>query len=393
MNEHNIITVIGLGYVGCSISVLLARENKVIAYDIDQEKVDCINKFQSPIDDEFLSKFLENEKLNIQATTNKKDAYLNSDIFIICTPTDFNEELNSFDTSIIDNVIDDILSLNKDAFIVIKSTVPIGYTESIQKKHKNNNIIFSPEFLREGSALEDNIFPSRIVVGGNSEKCFEFVEILKNASENKDTVKTFFVSSSEAEAIKLFSNTYLANRVAFFNELDTFSRTNNLSSKNIINGVCADIRIGDGYNNPSFGYGGYCLPKDTKQLLSNFSNLPQTLVEATINSNQKRKEFIANDVASSNPNIIGIYKLSMKKNSGNFRSSAIFDVISFLDTKGFEIIIYEPLVKNGEYNSYKIEENLSKFKTMSDVILANRVDELIEDVTEKVYSCDIFGDN
>ena len=387
------ITVIGLGYVGCSISVLLAKENKVIAYDIDQEKVDCINKFQSPIDDEYLSKFLENEKLNIQATTNKKDAYLNSDIFLICTPTDFNEELNSFDTSIIDNVVDDILSFNKDAFIVIKSTVPIGYTETIQKKHNSNNIVFSPEFLREGSALEDNIFPSRIVVGGNNEKCLEFVEILKNASEKKDTVKTFLVSSSEAEAIKLFSNTYLANRVAFFNELDTFSRSNNLSSKNIINGVCADIRIGDGYNNPSFGYGGYCLPKDTKQLLSNFSNLPQTLVKATINSNQKRKEFIANDVASSNPNIIGIYKLSMKKNSDNFRSSAIFDVISFLDNKGFKIVIYEPLVKNREYNSYKIEENLSKFKTMSDVILANRVDELIEDVAEKVYSCDIFGDN
>ncbi len=387
------ITVIGLGYVGCSISVLLAKENKVIAYDIDQEKVDCINKFQSPIDDEYLSKFLENEKLNIQATTNKKDAYLNSDIFLICTPTDFNEELNSFDTSIIDNVVDDILSFNKDAFIVIKSTVPIGYTETIQKKHNSNKIVFSPEFLREGSALEDNIFPSRIVVGGNNEKCLEFVEILKNASEKKDTVKTFLVSSSEAEAIKLFSNTYLANRVAFFNELDTFSRSNNLSSKNIINGVCADIRIGDGYNNPSFGYGGYCLPKDTKQLLSNFSNLPQTLVKATINSNQKRKEFIANDVASSNPNIIGIYRLSMKKNSDNFRSSAIFDVISFLDNKGFKIVIYEPLVKNREYNSYKIEENLSKFKTMSDVILANRVDELIEDVTEKVYSCDIFGDN
>ena len=387
------ITVIGLGYVGCSISVLLAKENKVIAYDIDQEKVDCINKFQSPIDDEYLSKFLENEKLNIQATTNKKDAYLNSDIFLICTPTDFNEELNSFDTSIIDNVVDDILSFNKDAFIVIKSTVPIGYTETIQKKHNSNKIVFSPEFLREGSALEDNIFPSRIVVGGNNEKCLEFVEILKNASEKKDTVKTFLVSSSEAEAIKLFSNTYLANRVAFFNELDTFSRSNNLSSKNIINGVCADIRIGDGYNNPSFGYGGYCLPKDTKQLLSNFSNLPQTLVKATINSNQKRKEFIANDVASSNPNIIGIYRLSMKKNSDNFRSSAIFDVISFLDNKGFKIVIYEPLVKNEEYNSYKIEENLSKFKTMSDVILANRVDELIEDVTEKVYSCDIFGDN
>ena len=387
------ITVIGLGYVGCSISVLLAKENKVIAYDIDQEKVDCINKFQSPIDDEYLSKFLENEKLNIQATTNKKDAYLNSDIFLICTPTDFNEELNSFDTSIIDNVVDDILSFNKDAFIVIKSTVPIGYTETIQKKHNSNNIVFSPEFLREGSALEDNIFPSRIVVGGNNEKCLEFVEILKNASEKKDTVKTFLVSSSEAEAIKLFSNTYLANRVAFFNELDTFSRSNNLSSKNIINGVCADIRIGDGYNNPSFGYGGYCLPKDTKQLLSNFSNLPQTLVKATINSNQKRKEFIANDVASLNPNIIGIYKLSMKKNSDNFRSSAIFDVISFLDNKGFKIVIYEPLVKNREYNSYKLEENLSKFKTMSDVILANRVDELIEDVTEKVYSCDIFGDN
>ena len=387
------ITVIGLGYVGCSISVLLAKENKVIAYDIDQEKVDCINKFQSPIDDEYLSKFLENEKLNIQATTNKKDAYLNSDIFLICTPTDFNEELNSFDTSIIDNVVDDILSFNKDAFIVIKSTVPIGYTETIQKKHNSNNIVFSPEFLREGSALEDNIFPSRIVVGGNNEKCLEFVEILKNASEKKDTVKTFLVSSSEAEAIKLFSNTYLANRVAFFNELDTFSRSNNLSSKNIINGVCADIRIGDGYNNPSFGYGGYCLPKDTKQLLSNFSNLPQTLVKATINSNQKRKEFIANDVASLNPNIIGIYKLSMKKNSDNFRSSAIFDVISFLDNKGFKIVIYEPLVKNREYNSYKLEDNLSKFKTMSDVILANRVDELIEDVTEKVYSCDIFGDN
>ena len=206
-------------------------------------------------------------------------------------------------------------------------------------------------------------------------------------------MKTFLVSSSEAEAIKLFSNTYLANRVAFFNELDTFSRSNNLSSKNIINGVCADIRIGDGYNNPSFGYGGYCLPKDTKQLLSNFSNLPQTLVKATINSNQKRKEFIANDVASLNPNIIGIYKLSMKKNSDNFRSSAIFDVISFLDNKGFKIVIYEPLVKNREYNSYKLEDNLSKFKTMSDVILANRVDELIEDVTEKVYTCDIFGDN
>ena len=338
------ITVIGLGYVGCSISVLLAKENKVIAYDIDQEKVDCINKFQSPIDDEYLSKFLENEKLNIQATTNKKDAYLNSDIFLICTPTDFNEELNSFDTSIIDNVVDDILSFNKDAFIVIKSTVPIGYTETIQKKHNSNKIVFSPEFLREGSALEDNIFPSRIVVGGNNEKCLEFVEILKNASEKKDTVKTFLVSSSEAEAIKLFSNTYLANRVAFFNELDTFSRSNNLSSKNIINGVCADIRIGDGYNNPSFGYGGYCLPKDTKQLLSNFSNLPQTLVKATINSNQKRKEFIANDVASSNPNIIGIYRLSMKKNSDNFRSSAIFDVISFLDNKGFKIVIYLSLI-------------------------------------------------
>ena len=393
MTKSKKITIVGLGYVGSSLAVLLAQENKVIAFDIDYSKVDAINRMVSPIDDSDVTRFLSEKKLNISATLNNTDAYSEAEIIIICTPTDFNEETLSFNTSSIDKVIKDILKVNKDAFIVIKSTIPIGYTEKLQKTYNNKNIVFSPEFLREGNALKDNLFPSRIVIGGDSEECHEFVELLKSAAETRDKIQSFFVSSSEAESIKLFANTYLANRVAFFNEVDTFAKAKELNSKNIIEGICSDSRIGDYYNNPSFGYGGYCLPKDSKQLLSNFGEIPQSLIKATIDSNLKRKEFIAHEISSMDPKIIGVYKLSMKKNSDNFRSSAIFDIINNLRLKGFDIVIYEDLILEDTYGSCTIEKDLNKFKTMSDVIITNRADKHLEDVIKKVYTSDIFGNN
>ena len=394
MNNKKNITIVGLGYVGCSLAVLLAQKNNVIALDIDQDKVNSLNKSISPIEDDEIADFLNTKNLNLKATTDNHLAYINAEYVVICTPTNFNESSNSFNTSIVDDVIKSILEINTDAFIVIKSTLPIGHTKAMQDKFNNNNITFSPEFLREGNALHDNLNPSRIVIGTQCEKSKIFVDLLKMAANSNDSINTFFVSTDEAEAIKLFSNAYLATRISFFNELDTFAQLKGLNTKNIIEGVCSDNRIGNFYNNPSFGYGGYCLPKDTKQLRSNFKDIPQSIIDASIESNRIRKEFIANQVLLENPKIVGIYRLSMKKNSDNFRTTAVESVIEILLSKGIQILIYEPLImERNNYKKCEIVRDLKKLKDRSDIILANRNSEELDDVKSKVFSNDIFGSN
>tara|TARA_Y100000768_G_scaffold60998_1_gene41417 strand:- start:22493 stop:23677 length:1185 start_codon:yes stop_codon:yes gene_type:complete len=394
LNNKKNITIVGLGYVGCSLAVLLAQKNNVIALDTDQDKVNSLNKSISPIEDNEITDFLNTKKLNLKATTDNQLAYINAEYVVICTPTNFNESSNSFNTSIVDDVIKSILGINPDAFIIIKSTLPIGHTKAMQDKFNNNNITFSPEFLREGNALHDNLNPSRIVIGTRCEKSKIFVDLLKMAANSNDSINTFFVSTDEAEAIKLFSNTYLATRISFFNELDTFAQLKGLNTKNIIEGVCSDNRIGNFYNNPSFGYGGYCLPKDTKQLRSNFKDIPQSIIDASIESNRIRKEFIANQVLLENPKIVGIYRLSMKKNSDNFRTTAVESVIEILLSKGIQILIYEPLImERNNYKKCEIVRDLKKLKDRSDIILANRNSEELDDVKSKVFSNDIFGSN
>ena len=388
------IAIVGTGYVGLSLATLISKKYEVIALDIDTKKVELINKKISPIKDKEIEDYLLNKKLKLKATISQEEAFLNADIIIIATPTNYDHIKDSFDTSSVEDVIGNIQIYNKTALIVIKSTIPIGFTDKIRSKYKNSNIIFSPEFLRESKALYDNLFPARIVIGGISEAAQEFAKILvESAIKNKDQIPVLFMSSKEAEAVKLFSNTYLAMRVAFFNELDSFSESNKLNTKKIIEGVSLDNRVGNFYNNPSFGYGGYCLPKDSKQLLANYKDIPNKIITAVVESNQTRKEFIANSILSRSPKIVGIYRLIMKEGSDNFRESAILDIIDMLLKNDISIVVYEPLVKNLELNKVSIMNNLDIFTEKSDVILANRMTNELENFKDKVYSRDLFKEN
>jgi UDPglucose 6-dehydrogenase len=384
------IAVAGIGYVGLSNAVLLAQANEVVAVDIDSKRVELINQRVSPIEDSEISDFFQNRELNLRATLNKEDAYKGAEYVIVATPTDYNPVDNHFNTESVESVIRDVIAINPDATIVIRSTVPIGYTESIKERFNYQNIFFVPEFLREGKALFDSFYPSRIIVGERSKKAKDFAKLLIEGAKAQN-IPTLFTENTEAEAIKLFANTYLAMRVSFFNELDTFAEMKSLKTKDIIEGICLDPRIGNFYNNPSFGYGGYCLPKDTKQLLSNYKSesIPQKLIEATIESNAVRKEFIAKRILERNPKSVGVYRLTMKAGSDNFRDSAIFDIMEML--KPFvDLIIYEPMAKGSEIDGVEFIDNFQEFSDRSDLILANRFDEKLKRVVEKVYTRDIY---
>lgn len=383
------IAIAGVGYVGLSLATLLSQYNEVVALDIIEDKVDKINSKISPIEDKYIEKYLRTKKLNLRATLDYKDAFCNADFIIICMPTNYDEKNNFFDTSLVEEIIEKIKNMKISTTIIIKSTVPVGFTEKMKRKHNMNNIIFSPEFLREGKALYDNLYPSRIILGDKNEQAKKFAELLKKASLKKD-VAIKFMKSTEAEAVKLFSNTYLALRIAYFNELDTYAEIKGLNTKNLIEGVCMDQRIGDFYNNPSFGYGGYCLPKDTKQLKANYKDVPENLITAIVNSNATRKQHIVKEILSKEPKIIGIYKLSMKKDSDNFRTSAIFDIIDMLIEKNKNIIIYEPQYENENYKNCKIVMDIKSFKENSSIIIANRIEDELADVMDKVYTRDIY---
>lgn len=385
------IAVAGTGYVGLSLATLLSQNNEVVALDIIPEKVEKINKRISPIRDEYIERFLKEKKLNLKATLDYREAFEGAKYVIISTPTNYDEEKNYFDTSSVEDIIEKVISMkNENITMIIKSTIPVGYTERIRKKYNINNIFFSPEFLREGKALYDNLYPSRIIVGDKGAQGHEFAKLLSESAIKKE-INILFMNSTEAEAVKLFANTYLALRVAFFNELDTYADIKNLSTKDIIQGVGLDSRIGTHYNNPSFGYGGYCLPKDTKQLLANYKDVPQNLIEAIVNSNKTRKEFITNDVLNLNPECIGIYRLTMKSGSDNFRASAIQDIIKKLKEVKQNIIIYEPTLQQNEFDGCKIVNDLKEFKEKSSVIMANRLNEELQDVKEKIYTRDLFA--
>ena len=384
------ITVVGTGYVGLANAILLSQNNEVIALDVNKEKVEKINNKQSPIADKEIEDFLLNKKLNLIATTDKKVAYKNPEYTIIATPTDYDTEKNFFNTSTVESVIKELNSECPQTNIIIKSTIPVGFTKRMKKEYPNLNIIFSPEFLREGKALYDNLYPSRIIVGDTTESAKTFANLLKESAYKKD-IPTLFMKPTEAEAVKLFANTYLALRVAYFNELDTYAEMRNLDTKSIIEGVCLDPRIENHYNNPSFGYGGYCLPKDTKQLKANFKDVPENLISAIVESNDTRKSHIASSIMEKNPNTVGIYRLTMKAGSDNFRASAIQDIVQKLIKNNINVIIYEPTLNENNYNGIKIENNLATFKNDSDVIIANRLEEALNDVTEKVYTRDIYS--
>lgn len=384
------IAIVGMGYVGLSNAVLLAQHNDVYGLDIVKERIDKINSRISPIIDDELQDYLKNKTLHLTATTFSDVAYNKADYIIISTPTNYDPYKNYFDTSSVEAVIQEITQLAPNAIIIIKSTVPVGFTEQMKIKYKNNNIIFSPEFLREGKALYDNLYPSRIIVGEESERAYVFAELLKMGAL-KQNISVIFPNSTEAEAIKLFANTYLAMRVAFFNELDTYAECKGLNTKQIINGICLDPRIGDFYNNPSFGYGGYCLPKDTKQLLANYSEIPNNIIRAVVEANRTRKEFIADQILKMKPKVVGIYRLTMKANSDNFRQSSIQGVIKRLKAKGTDIIIYEPAIHEETFYQNKVIRQIDDFKTNADIIVANRYDTILDDVKEKVYTRDILG--
>ena len=385
------IAVAGTGYVGLSLATLLSQNNEVMALDIIPEKVEKINKRISPIKDEYIEKYFKEESLNLKATLDYKEAFQGAEFVIISTPTNYDEEKNFFDTSSVEDIIQKVISINDNNItMVVKSTIPVGFIENVKRKYNINNIFFSPEFLREGKALYDNLYPSRIIVGDKSEKAKEFAKLLIDSAEKKD-VETLFMNSTEAEAVKLFSNTYLALRVAYFNELDTYAITKGLNSKDIINGVCLDPRIGNHYNNPSFGYGGYCLPKDTKQLLANYKDVPQNLIEAIVNSNKTRKDFITEEILKRKPEVVGIYRLTMKAGSDNFRSSAIQDIIKNLRANNVKVIIYEPTLNQKEYNGFEVVNDINQFKKYSSIILANRQENILEDVKEKVYTRDLYS--